>query len=180
MCARLLELRQALEAMAAAKAMPSAKAIPLTEFQWTVITLAERLLRPFMEVQKELEGESYITVSYIPFLLARLRAGLEVAAQEQGRLLESVGRGFARMDISIEAQEAEEAAEAAQTMLALALGMGIELAGEDDTVAPTLPSVDPSVLKEAELTIRETAKLMLCNFNKRFGSGTEVSRRGTC
>lgn len=193
MCARLLQLRKAVTAMAALNVtMPNSKVTNLTDFQWTVIELAERLLKPFMETQKMLEGESYVTVSYIPFMLSRLRKGLEAAATEQQQLLTLSSRG-ARLDISSEAKEAADAADAALAMLALAVGMSMEAGDteEDDAVNAaladtsadiTLPSLDPAVLREAELAIRETASLMLTSFNDRFGSGAKASynRRLLC
>lgn len=186
MCERLLRLQPVLKAMHGAGISPNSKAVHLTEFQWTVITLAEHLLKPFMAVQKELEGEKYVSVSFIPFMLARLRKGLEAAVVEQDRIVETKSRGFTRKDISKEAGEAADAAEAAETMLALALGMGMEFGGSagppaDDIDAAdgldvvNLPPVDPAVLQEAELAIRETAKLMLNGFNDRFGTGAPVS-----
>jgi len=185
MCARLLQLRKALTAMAALDVMPNSKVTNLTDFQWTVIELAERLLRPFMDAQKMLEGESYVTVSYIPFMISRLRKGLEAAAAEQQQLLTQGSRGV-RLDISSEAKEAADAADAALAMLALAVGMSMEAGDEeeDDAVNAALadasaditpPSLDAAVLREAELAIRETASLMLTSFNDRFGSGAKAS-----
>ena len=44
--------------------------------QWTVITNLKFLLQPFMIVQKLLEGQTYVTVSLIPYMVYKIRKGL--------------------------------------------------------------------------------------------------------
>jgi hypothetical protein len=48
----------------------------LTDEQWLVIKDTTTLLEPFMCAQRLLEGESYVTVSMIPFIIWKVRKGL--------------------------------------------------------------------------------------------------------
>jgi hypothetical protein len=48
----------------------------LTEAQWTVVTDATVLLKPFMIAQRLLEGQSYVTISLISYMLYKKRSGL--------------------------------------------------------------------------------------------------------
>jgi hypothetical protein len=44
--------------------------------QWAIITNLKFLLQPFMIVQKLLEGQTYVTVSLIPYMVYKIRKGL--------------------------------------------------------------------------------------------------------
>ncbi|CAM9275672.1 unnamed protein product, partial [Phaeothamnion confervicola] len=77
MCERLLRLKRVLQTMASAKEGPDL----LTEVHWRIIEMGERLLKPFMQVQKLLEGEKYVTASYIPMVIDGLRKSLDAAAK---------------------------------------------------------------------------------------------------
>jgi hypothetical protein len=48
----------------------------LTEAQWTVVMDLTVLLRPFMIAQRLLEGQSFVTISLIPYMLYKIRSGL--------------------------------------------------------------------------------------------------------
>lgn len=48
----------------------------LTDQQWLVITNLRFLLQPFMIAQRLLEGQSYVTVSLIPYMIYKIRKGL--------------------------------------------------------------------------------------------------------
>jgi hypothetical protein len=41
----------------------------LTESQWSIVSDLHILLRPFMIAQKLLEGEAYVTISLIPYMI---------------------------------------------------------------------------------------------------------------
>jgi hypothetical protein len=45
--------------------------------QWRVVEDTCKVLEPFMNAQKLLEGENYITVSFVPFLISSIRRGLQ-------------------------------------------------------------------------------------------------------
>jgi hypothetical protein len=49
----------------------------LSEVQWKVVEDTCKVLEPFMNAQKLLEGENYVTVSFIPFLISSIRRGLQ-------------------------------------------------------------------------------------------------------
>jgi hypothetical protein len=72
MCERLLRLRNTLTVMH----LDGDMRLFLTESQWTVVTDLTVLLRPFMIAQRLLEGQSYVTVSLIPYMLYKIRSGL--------------------------------------------------------------------------------------------------------
>jgi hypothetical protein len=48
----------------------------LTDEQWIIITNLKFILQPFMIAQRLLEGQSYITVSLIPYMVYGIRKGL--------------------------------------------------------------------------------------------------------
>jgi hypothetical protein len=48
----------------------------LTNEQWIIVTNLKFLLEPFMIVQNFLEGQSYVTVSLIPYMVYKIRKGL--------------------------------------------------------------------------------------------------------
>jgi len=54
----------------------------LTPEQWVIVKDLAALLHPFMVVQKLLEGESYVTISFIPFIIYKIRLGLQQAADD--------------------------------------------------------------------------------------------------
>jgi hypothetical protein len=72
MCERLLHLRNSLTVMH----LDGDMRLSLSEAQWTVVTDLTVLLRPFMIAQRLLEGQSYVTVSLIPYMLYKIRSGL--------------------------------------------------------------------------------------------------------
>jgi hypothetical protein len=53
----------------------------LTTEQWTLFEYLVLLLQPFADAQKLLEGEMYITISWLPFHIAALRSHLELCLQ---------------------------------------------------------------------------------------------------
>jgi len=56
----------------------------LNAMQWKVLSDVDKLLSPFMLVQKALEGEKYVTISLIPFSIAKVRSGLQEAVRNGG------------------------------------------------------------------------------------------------
>ncbi len=46
--------------------------VTLSDAQWTIVKDITVLLQPFMIAQKLLEGESYVTISLIPFILYKI------------------------------------------------------------------------------------------------------------
>jgi hypothetical protein len=81
MCERLLRLRPYFNAMAleGTNMKPEEN---LTDEQWKVVGDVSALLKPFMISQKFFEGEKYVTVSFIPFLITKMREGLKKLAGE--------------------------------------------------------------------------------------------------
>jgi hypothetical protein len=47
--------------------------INLCADQWAILQSTAQVLKPFMFVQKLLEGQNYVTVSFIPVLLRCIR-----------------------------------------------------------------------------------------------------------
>lgn len=72
MCERLIRLRPYLCLMEAEGSLDK----NLNDAQWSIIKDTTILLEPFMCAQKLLEGESYVTVSMIPFIIWKIRKGL--------------------------------------------------------------------------------------------------------
>ena len=48
----------------------------LTEAQWGITSLVRDVLKPFMLAQKILEGEKYVTLSFVPGIVYGIRSGL--------------------------------------------------------------------------------------------------------
>ena len=48
----------------------------LTDFQWLIVTDLHILLKPFMIAQRLLEGEAYVTISLVPYMVYKIRKGL--------------------------------------------------------------------------------------------------------
>ena len=48
----------------------------LTDSDWAGIKMVEEFLRPFAKIQKFLEGEKYITVSFVPVLVQTMRTAI--------------------------------------------------------------------------------------------------------
>jgi hypothetical protein len=54
----------------------------LNDAQWRVIGDTCKVLEPFMSAQKLLEGENYITISFIPILICTIRNGLQAVLDD--------------------------------------------------------------------------------------------------
>jgi zinc finger BED domain-containing protein 1 (E3 SUMO-protein ligase ZBED1) len=78
MVARLLQLKASLELLHSTRKLK----LKLTAAEWTILEHVQMLLKPFMYVQKALEGEQYVTISLVPFLLSQLRAKLTAVASD--------------------------------------------------------------------------------------------------
>ena len=50
----------------------------LTRAQWIIVGLVRDILRPFMLAQKVLEGEKYVTLSFVPGIIYGIRCGMKV------------------------------------------------------------------------------------------------------
>ena len=83
MCKRLLHLRPYLCLMEAEGSLDK----NLNDIQWIVIKDTTILLESFMCAQKLLEGESYVTVSMIPFIIWKIRKGLVDAIESPNNSL---------------------------------------------------------------------------------------------
>jgi len=53
----------------------------LSEDKWKIATDLKSLLQPFMITQRLLEGESYITISLVPFMIYKIRKDFTMAVQ---------------------------------------------------------------------------------------------------
>ena len=51
----------------------------LTEYQWKVIEAQVAVLEPFMLIQKVLEGQKYVNISLIPYLVYKVRSHLDTS-----------------------------------------------------------------------------------------------------
>jgi hypothetical protein len=80
MCDRLLRLQNVLTVMH----LEGDIRLSLTQAQWTVVQDLTILLKPFMVAQKLLEGQSYVTISLIPYMIYKIRKGLTAANTNQG------------------------------------------------------------------------------------------------
>ena len=55
----------------------------LSEESWSKIIKVAKIVEPFMNFQKFLEGQKYVTSSFLPFIIFKIRNGLmEVIASE--------------------------------------------------------------------------------------------------
>jgi hypothetical protein len=75
MCERLLHLRNILTIMH----LDGDMRLSLMEAQWAVVKDMCALLEPFMVAQRLLEGQSYVMISLIPYMLDKIRSGLIAA-----------------------------------------------------------------------------------------------------
>jgi hypothetical protein len=55
----------------------------LSEDQWKITTDLKSLLQPFLIAQRLLEGQSYVTISLVPFMVYKVRKDLTMAVQDQ-------------------------------------------------------------------------------------------------
>ena len=51
----------------------------LTYSQWCIVCDLRILLKPFMIAQKLLEGQTYVTISLVPYIIYKIRKGLREA-----------------------------------------------------------------------------------------------------
>ena len=51
----------------------------LTDLQWLIVRDLHILLKPFMIAQRLLEGEAYVTISLVPYMLYKIRKELQQA-----------------------------------------------------------------------------------------------------
>jgi hypothetical protein len=78
MCERLLRLKLYLNLMQDGGDLTC----NLTESQWCILSDLHILLRPFMIAQKLMEGEAYVTISLIPYMIYKIRKGLQSAIKK--------------------------------------------------------------------------------------------------
>jgi hypothetical protein len=74
MCDRLLVLRGYITLLSAEGALSFTD---ITDRQWDIIVDLHFLLKPFMIAQHLLEGEDYVTVSLVPYMIYKMRKGLQ-------------------------------------------------------------------------------------------------------
>ena len=65
----------------------------LTNEQWIIVTNLKFLLEPFMIAQKLLEGQSYVTVSLIPYMVYKIRKGLISAIEHHQAFPQVINTG---------------------------------------------------------------------------------------
>jgi hypothetical protein len=73
-CHRLIRLRPYLNLMEAESSLKK----NLSAEHWSIIIDTCAVLEPFMFAQKLLEGETYVTISLIPYLIFKIRQGLQL------------------------------------------------------------------------------------------------------
>ena len=73
MCHRLIRLRPYLNLMEAEGSLKK----NLSADHWSIIVDTCAVLEPFMFAQKLLEGETYVTISLVPYLIFKIRKGLQ-------------------------------------------------------------------------------------------------------
>ena len=64
----------------------------LTGDQWETVRMIEKLLRPFMYMQRQLEGEKYATNSSLPSIVYFIRAGLGNVIEDNGGLVQETAQ----------------------------------------------------------------------------------------
>lgn len=74
MCKRLLQLKEYITILRNQNQIPVA--ICLTDPQWGIISEMAQLLEPFMIIQQMMEGEKYVTISLVPYLVWKVRQHL--------------------------------------------------------------------------------------------------------
>jgi len=55
----------------------------LTDSQWCIVHDSHILLKTFMIAQKLLEGQTYVTISLVPYIIYKIRKGLQEAIDSQ-------------------------------------------------------------------------------------------------
>jgi hypothetical protein len=73
MCDRLLRLKIYLSLLENEGDLPC----NLTDSQWLIVRDLHLLLKPFMIAQRLLEGETYVTISLVPYMVYKIRKGLQ-------------------------------------------------------------------------------------------------------
>ena len=73
MLARLLKLKSPIQFMVAGNRMEAI----LTEGDWATIEMVDSFLSPFAKIQKFLEGEKYVTISFVPLLVESMRRSID-------------------------------------------------------------------------------------------------------
>jgi hypothetical protein len=83
---RLLELKRAFDMMVLDGTLDRGKV--LSESDWEIISSVQKVLKPFMTAQKNLEGEHYVTISTIPGYIGALRKLLQKHVVQQANTVE--------------------------------------------------------------------------------------------
>ncbi len=76
MCERLLRLKMYLALLENEGTLTC----NLTNSQWLIVSDLHILLKPFMIAQRLLEGQAYVTISLVPYMIYKARKGLVQAA----------------------------------------------------------------------------------------------------
>jgi hypothetical protein len=71
MCDRLLRLKMYLCLLKSEGALTC----NLTDSQWCIVCDLHNLLKPFMIAQKLLEGQIYVNISLVPYIIYKIRKG---------------------------------------------------------------------------------------------------------
>ena len=78
---RMFYLRTALNVLVASDVLP--KRLEISVAQWEALAGIRDVLKPISIVQKLLEGEKYVTASWLPILIHTCRKGLEKGCNHQ-------------------------------------------------------------------------------------------------
>jgi len=93
MCQRLLRLKQYFTLLVDAEKLDAD--VNLNPNQWRIIEDICGVLKPFMIVQKTLEGENYVTISLVPYLISEIRVKLKKAIENENGALSDHAVGLA-------------------------------------------------------------------------------------
>jgi hypothetical protein len=75
MCERLIRLKPYLTMMVISGRLPA----HINDAQWALLADITKRLEPFMVAQRFLEGEKYVTISFVPTLISAIRTSLTAA-----------------------------------------------------------------------------------------------------
>tara|TARA_B100001971_G_C18254052_1_gene580539 strand:- start:1144 stop:2400 length:1257 start_codon:yes stop_codon:yes gene_type:complete len=81
MVERLLYLKDAIMVLHVTKRVPCS----VSEDDWSILEQLEKILRPFMQLQKFFEGQEYVTISIIPAVIKYIRKTLTGLIEEMSQ-----------------------------------------------------------------------------------------------
>ena len=87
---RMFYLRTALNVLVASDMLP--KRLEISAAQWEALAGIRDVLKPIYIVQKLLEGEKYVTASWLPILIHTCRKGLERGCNHQSATVRTMSK----------------------------------------------------------------------------------------